>query len=249
MKFDVLKEEFLEIFFPTKCSSCGKLLGGKAKGKMFCAECFESLGEAGETLCRKCKEPVYKCNCVITSMSKAGFSFHVKLFRYMSSDRDAPANRVIYKMKDSVDKRLYSFLAKEIAERLNERVSDAVKQYGLKPIITYIPRSPHSVRKYGSDQAKFLAAAISEQTGIPMLETVKRRKGKGREMKKLNYEERRKEGKTMFFPKKNLALTSDNLVIAVDDIVTSGSSMTALAETLNCYGVLHFGAVSVGLTY
>lgn len=99
-------------------------------------------------------------------------------------------------------------------------------------IITFVPRSRNAVLRYGFDQARLLAEALSERTGIACEETVRRRRN-GREQKKLNAAQRKRNVKHLFEPIANIdeAVSGKNIIL-IDDIVTTGASMAACVSYL-----------------
>ncbi len=244
-----LISEFLEVFFPSKCAVCGELTGKRAREAVLCDSCRERLLSCMNEKCVGCGKPIHDCECVLDSMKDAGFLFHIKLFYYKSSAKANPANRFIYKMKSSPDERLYFEASRQLYPHAVEIILNTAKEKGLVPVITYIPRSVHSVRKHGSDQALLLARRLAKDMNMSLCKTARRRRIKSKEMKSLSLDERQRESRKMFSPLKDSKINSKTLLVIVDDIVTTGSSVVALANAAKENGVRHFGVISLGQTF
>lgn len=245
----MLINEFLELFFPSKCAVCGKLTGRGADEAPFCEDCRALLKDKMNERCDTCGHIVSDCKCIPQALASSGFLFHSKLFIYRTSLRHDPANRLIYRMKSSSEKRLYRAVAGELAKSVGERISAYAAERSLSPVITYVPRSVRSIRKYGNDQALLLAYALADELGIKCVTAVKRKHTSGKEMKKLSAEERFLESTDIFEPVQNDAIGTNTLLIIVDDIITTGASVCAVSDAVRKIGVTEFGALSVGRTY
>ncbi len=241
--------ELIELLFPTKCAVCGELSGRDARHAVVCLECSERLVVCMEEKCRECGRPLTECTCMSEAMQNSGFLFHRKLFYYKSSAEGNPANRLILSMKDSSDMRLFELIAGELSAYAGEAVREEAEKRGLNPVLTYVPRSRYSVKKYGTDQALLLTKALSKATGIPYVCAAARHNLRDREMKSLSPAERAKTAEGLFLPLEDPLLNKDTLLITVDDIITTGSSVIALSKCTRTLGVRNFGAISVGRTY
>lgn len=90
---------------------------------------------------------------------------------------------------------------------------------------------------YGFDQSEEICKAMAKQYGLVCVELIKRRRG-GKEQKKLNAAERKKNINSLMRPSKGTADTArGKYVILLDDIVTTGASMSACLPMLRKMGV------------
>ncbi len=241
--------ELLECIFPTKCAVCATLTGKREQDAFLCNECRETLYHKTEEKCRRCHMPVCDCTCITDSLKEDGFIMQARLFYYKSTQSGSPQNRFIYAMKESSDPRIYKFIAHALAEKVRDRIDETVNLYGLTPIITYVPRSTVSKRKYGNDQAELLAKALSRELGIPVFGTAARKKLSSPEMKTLSREERRRASRDIYVPLKNAPIDKKTFLIITDDIITTGSSVLSVSSCARTAGVRFFGAISAGETY
>ncbi len=235
------------IFYPPKCAVCKNTLDISRKSP-FCADCQYELSRALSQKCRDCRNDMHQCTCVPSSLKNEGFLFHVKLFGYNPSDRTDPVNRLVYTMKASERREIYDWLALMLEPELKGAISAACQTSSLRPVITYVPRSKKSVAKYGFDQAELLARALSRRLSIPTVSAVKRKNLNDAEMKKLNAVSRFSAGANAFEPVLGCSVGKGDLLIIVDDVLTSGASVYWTAKTASALGVTDFAVCTVAKT-
>ena len=127
----------LELFYPSRCAFCRKLLSG---GAGICPDCEKKLPYTGTNNAKQHFENVECC---------------VSPLYYEGRVRDAILR---YKFSDAA---VYSRIFGEIMAKCIDEMSISCD------IITWIPLSRKRLRERGYDQAKLLAERVSEQTGIP----------------------------------------------------------------------------------
>lgn len=228
----------VSLLFPPKCASCGVLLRfegfGQAELPALCPKCRKLWDSEKLTTCGECGEPVSLCGCMTEELQKARCKGFYKLVYYLHGKNSAVQNRMLFRIKNSPARRCTDFLAQEMAERLRPLTADGVI-LPVRTVIVYIPRGHSAALQTGTDQAKRLASAFSELTGIPVSHAVARRWGKKKPQKKLDRNERRRNAKRSYRLRKNISLNGKD-VILIDDIVTTGSSMAATAKLLRGAG-------------
>ena len=161
-----------------------------------------------------------------------------KLVYYRNGTRNYVPNRVVYQIKNKRESRTPAFLACELYEMLSFHAKE--ESISLEnAVLTYVPRRKSSYLKYGTDQARELARALSLHSGIPLAKCLIRKKGEQREQKTLSPAERVKNARASFAAL-NTEVLCGKTVFLIDDIVTTGASMSACARLL-----LRAGAESV----
>lgn len=230
------------LLFPPKCVGCGELLpfgGWSGEQKIpLCEKCLSKWEEEKREPCEHCMQEIQSCNCMTKMQEKAGCASYWKLAFYRHGVRNPVQNRMIYRLKDAKDDTLSAFLIKSFAERLRaECRAGKMKEETL--LITFVPRSRKTVLKSGSDQAKQLAKALSEEIGVAWETLIVRKRFAGKEQKKLSPSARSKNAKKQFFlfPGVNV---SGKTILLLDDVVTTGATMAVCAKLL-----LHAGAEKV----
>ncbi len=225
----------------SKCPSCGAVV--KYPGTL-CDECTEKYGEERARACRFCKLPADVCVCNTRELY-----FCRRLDRTMCSlifydPQNEVFMRALAKLKYSSDRGAERLFARELALKLL-MIFAGRGEMSHDWVITYPPRRRASVTKYGFDQARGLAKRVSEFCGASFEEVFVHR-GKA-EQKSLGSVERAKNAKDSYFLKKKADVAGKNYII-IDDIVTSGATMTACQELLFEGGASSAFAMSVAKT-
>ena len=222
-----------ELLFPPKCSSCDELLPFRGFHRLstpiLCEDCRAEWEAEREARCALCGELVGDCKCLTETLEHAHCQGFYKLL-YYRPDSKCVQNRMIYHIKDRPSARLISFFAEE----LEGRVSAILKDGEMNPdevVLMPIPRSFRAWAISGSDQAISLARALGERTGIEVSFAIKRNWRRNRQQKTLKTKERIANAKSAYrlIDKR---LPKGRSVILVDDIVTTGATMSAVARLL-----------------
>ena len=163
------------------------------------------------------------------SLSEAGALCHRKLVVYSSND--PVVHNVVMFIKRNKNPRVASFLASQLWSVLlsDKDLPDLCED---NSVICVVPRGRKAVLEYGFDQSELIAAKLSERCGIEVVRAIKRRRG-GKVQKKLSASERVRNARKLF--EKNdadIERIKGKNVILLDDIVTSGASMSACARIL-----------------
>ena len=240
MRVREIGEEILRWIFPPKCVACGNLL---ARGEThLCASCEQDYQNAREQVCPACLETMSACTCPNRYLERNGVRTVAKLYAYRPQETDLSTNRLIYRLKKVKSEAVVDFLAGELAARLAPMLQNG-KQY----VLVGVPRSRAAISKYGGDHVRLLVRALSRKTGIPYLRAVKRI-GHAGQQKKKNYPARILAADSSYAPKGDYDLHGKQ-VILVDDIVTSGASLTACARAVRNLGARGVMAAVVGSAF
>ena len=232
--------------FPRHCAGCGEILSREEWEQTFCERCMIRYRAAKLENCPKCLLGAKECLCMPSGLSKTGMLCLRKLVHYRSQRRSEPQNQLIYRLKQSPNRRLTSF----VAEELSAGIWEELRTLGVDEVpedirIVGIPRSRRARNLYGHDQAPFLARAIGEHMGIPHVNAIGRRFG-GKEQKHLSEANRFRNIRSLFFAKDEAEELRDRTVILVDDVVTTGASMAAVTKLLRACGAREIIGVCIG---
>ncbi len=220
-----------------KCVGCREILDFEDYNYAMCPRCRLHYDIAKTETCEACLKSAYECTCVPTLLSKSGALTLCKLFFYHSSKQNEPQNKLIYFLKHNRNARVTFATAYELLGLVERElklleVSDAAES----AVLVNMPRGRRSYIKYGHDQAAELCVAMSHLSDIPYRAVLSRRLG-GKEQKKLTAAERRKNIKNAIYAKKDIAeAVKGKYVILVDDVVTTGASMSACVQILRKSG-------------
>lgn len=108
-------------------------------------------------------------------------------------------------------------------------------------LLVPVPSGFLSIKKRGFSTAKLLCKRISRRVGIPMLEAVRARDEKS-EQKTLSVKKRKENARKNFYVAKNADIKGKRLIL-VDDVSTTGSSLSAVAGLLREAGAADVKAI------
>lgn len=193
----------LDLLYPPKCVFCGRLLKVGEKG--LCAACQKSLPWVAEDVPEKVCAPAARCAAPLWYRDEVRESFH----RYKFEGRD--------------------FYAPEYGKLMAQCVRDRL---GLGfDLICWAPLSQKRRRKRGYDQAELLARVLSSELARPAVPALRKVKNTV-EQSSLEDEGARARNAAGAYAIADPAAVRGKRVLLVDDIVTSGSTLSNCAQIL-----------------
>lgn len=236
------------LLFPPKCAACRGLLdwyGAAEYGIALCDRCRRKWDSECMETCESCAKRITECECMPSALRKSRCKGLRKLVYYRHGMREPIQNRLIYRIKETRDRRTVEFLAASLLPALRTLLEkDGVVKDDT--VLTWAPRGRSARLLYGTDQARALAKTLSRLSGIPCIRLLKRRRGRSHEQKKLDAKSRRANAEAAFGLTRNVGGISTT-VILVDDIVTTGESMAACVRLLHMAGARYVTALSVAV--
>lgn len=218
----------LDFLFPSFCPVCHEK---SLKDGALCRACLEKYSEEQKETCPVCGRTASDCVCDMANISRTfiGGKRFVALTFYRGWDPSSTrvTEKIIYPFKRKYDKSLTDFFARNVSAKLMK----LMKKDGEDPAgwyLTYPPRSPENIRKYGFDQCESTVKRISRLTGIPWGKTLVR--SESEEQKGLDRSGRRANA-TALKLKKN-ARVEGKRIILFDDIITTGATVKAATAEL-----------------
>lgn len=239
----------LNLLFPPKCANCSEFLDVRLTEKQidpFCPSCRLHYENEKQRECKICGLSMEFCRCMPKNMNNAQCTGLLKLISYRPNDESMHIRRFVYSIKHYDYKVSFDF----VAEQMRKPLIAEMRASNLMPedcVITFLPRSHKNKAKDGFDQSYRLAKALSQATGIELVNCFDR-KIKTTEQKKLNVYERRLNMNSAYKPRDVENQLKDKIVILVDDIVTTGSSMAACARIAYSLGAYAVMGVCLGYT-
>lgn len=228
MIFDSLKK----LFFPPSCIYCGKLLPAGEAG--LCDRCMALFEAEQQDLCTICGARQRDCQCYAGSISQ----------RHVASYRLPVTRRLILSQKDQKLRAAAAFLGHELANRLRREpglLSDGA-------LITNVPRHPKTARLTGTDQAKELAKVLAKELSLPLLPLLQhKKKVPVKPQKYLDAAGRRRAAEQRYRFDREHYRNKDlfgKTVLLVDDVITTGATVSACAELLYRHGAALVVAVA-----
>lgn len=218
-----------DFFWPRRCEICGR--GCDVPARHVCSSCRETLPFAGTGgLCRVCGREVealrgeYLCDDCRgpgkPMFDRAGFAM-----RFEGAARDLVLgykfNARVWLKDDFCD-----WLAGMALSRFRTDEIDAVVP---------MPSSPLHRLGRGFNQCAYLAEGLSRRIGRPCRNGVVARTGNPRRQSGLSEEERR-ENAAGTFSVRRLHLVEGCTILVVDDIMTTGATLSECARALKAAG-------------
>lgn len=209
----------LTAVFPKRCSICGEII---EFDKNICSECTE-LPEVELPVCLKCGCSKAECVC---SRHKRSVEYKAVIapFYYEKQIQKGILNFKMHSMP---------FLA----EGYGKYISNAVNEYYSLidfDYVTYIPMLKGDERRREYNQSKLLADIVSEECELPLASLLfKKRKTKN---------QKRQSAKDRFINMYNAfdlvagADVKGKTILLIDDVKTTGATLSSAALTLKAYG-------------
>lgn len=227
MKKNSTADMLLSLPFITKCPGCReRRLPGE---ELLCAACRAKWETAKLRSCRYCGKPFCDCTCAGTVLTDGGIIRLVKLTSYKPERRFSVENNLIFLLKKRNISKIVRFLAAELAAAIKRNIPDYASF-----TVTGTARRAVSVRRYGVDHAQALARAVARELSVPC-EKCFCRTPYAAEQKNLGREERIASAQRSTKTVKGLCAAGKRYII-IDDICTSGASLSAAARLLHSAG-------------
>ena len=238
-----MKELFERIFLVHKCVGCRKILEYNEFYDAFCPSCQKIYLGARMGICPQCSLEAEKCRCMPNLLKTDGIPSLRKLFFYSKDRAGEPQNRLIYYLKRNKSKRVSRAVAHELSMLIN---AELARLEGFdNPVLVGVPRSRGAFFEYGFDQAEMLCDAISEISKLENCRAIKRKRG-GKPQKSLTAGERRKNIRDLIYADNiESAKIKGRNVILIDDVVTTGASMSACAQILKRLGAKNIVCIAI----
>ena len=204
----------LDFFFPSNCFGCGKSV---SEGGTICEKCLEDIKRMPKKVCLNCGEPQNTCKC-------ADYVFYFTK-SYSVFYNTEIAQRGIYSLKFNGKTSNARFFSNEMAKSVNEHFCNVKFN-----IVCNVPAHPLKKLQRGFDQSHLLAESLADLLDIQYCENILKRKIISKTQHKTDSVSNRFENAYNSFYSK--AKLNNKTVLLVDDIKTSGASLSACARSL-----------------
>lgn len=198
-----LMEALLDLLFPPRCIFCTRLLAPQE-----------------QDLCTACRQNLPWLAGDAAEQPGEGFSLCVSPLQYRDSVRNS-----LHRYKFEGHRGYHRVYGKLMAQCVRSRLD------GRYDLITWAPLSAKRRRERGYDQAYLLAESMAKALGMrpqPLLRKVRHTAAQS----SLKEDASRKSNVQGAYTAINPALTAGKRILVVDDIVTTGSTLTACALAL-----------------
>ena len=237
MNVKELGRAFLFYLSVPKCVGCREKLS--IDERALCHKCTGQYLDIKERNCSVCGRMLYECSCSNEYLERHYINKLFKVFRYVRID-PLPSNNLIYSLKRDNRKDVLDFLCDELFESLSKEIksSDSI-------VFTNVPRRKNAVVKYGMDHSALLAKALAKRFSAEYYQPFISKTRIAQ--KKLLADERKKNAS--FSIKRNAHDFEKRTVIIVDDIVTTGASMGAVAMLAKSLKAKNIVGAAISIAY
>jgi ComF family protein len=148
--------------------------------------------------------------------------------------------RALQLVKKEGTREFICFFAKQIKESQMAFIQQVAPE-----CIVPVPLHSSKLRRRGFNQAELLAEALGKETGLPVRKLLLKKK-KTKDQKSLSRNQRRKNVKDAFLvDEEEMGLKVPATVLLLDDVCTTGSTLTACAYALKEHGVERVSYISI----
>jgi ComF family protein len=215
--------DFLSLFFPNTCAGC---MGPLAKGEnMICTTCILEMPQTNQHL--DTANSLYQRLSYRMQIEQA-----MALFKFSKSSR---VQQILHSLKYKNQPEIGVVLGKVFGEKI--RMAGTLHVDAILPV----PLHPARKRVRGYNQSDVFAEGLSEKLEVPALDNVLERKVKT-ETQTRKTKLRRWQNVSEVFHVKKPELIAGKKILLVDDVITTGATLEACAQTL-----LDTGCASVSI--
>ncbi|MCF0229305.1 MAG: ComF family protein [Parasporobacterium sp.] len=243
-----MTERASELLFPRVCPLCGRILKSLRKGDnpYICASCYKKISFPEGPRCLKCSRPVENDSDELCSSCRRTRKYFDRGAAVMMHDE--AARKILYDLKYSNKRDNADMAALEAADRLHEVIRAWNPQ-------VMIPVPLHRKREFerGYNQAELLALKTSgflkkRGISIPVDSRYLKRVRNTAPQKELGLSDRQENIRGSFGMDSGAAGKKYTRVMLVDDIYTSGATLSECASVLRENGTeeIYFLAFSIG---
>lgn len=220
-----------------KCVCCKTRLDyGK---NALCLKCSAEFEQFKTRNCSRCARKLNMCSCSNDFLEAHYIKRTIKCFRYLNRNDATPGNALIYSLKR--DNR--SDVLKRCTDELEYAIRNSISDPG-GYIFTNVPRRKSAIIEHGIDHSELLARELAKRFDAEYISFLQSNSKKPQ--KSLETLDRFKNAD--FYISKNIDLTG-RAVLLVDDIITSGASMSKAASLIRSLGSREINAVSLAIAY
>ena len=237
---DIYKRAAFLVCVPT-CLCCKTRLS--IKEDVFCEKCRELYDNQKDRYCSRCKNRLDSCSCSTFFLEKRYVRRLTKLFRYIKDEDNYAGNSIIYSLKRDNRRDVVNFAANEIAKSIEDCC--LIRNKG-DIVITNIPRRKKAIRENGFDHTKVLAKKIASILDVEYIH-IMNSNSKGEQKLSKNTAERFKN--LNYVLTKRATSLKGKTVFLIDDVVTTGASMSSAAKLLHSLGAKKIFGSCLGIAY
>jgi ComF family protein len=210
-------EAFLDVLFPPQCAGCGSL------GAVWCQTCQSQVQRLAPPFCARCGLPLRSGSYVCRPCADRPAGLIARSYAWYQP----PFESAVLRLKYRRDLRLADVLAGWLEDVYRREAWRA-------DVVTAVPLSPARLAQRGYNQASLLGQALGKRVDIPFEDRLLRRTRETGSQVGLNADERKRNVAGAFAA--DSARGAGRVVLLVDDLFTTGSTLEACAQALTKVG-------------
>lgn len=226
-------EFLLSLIFPNRCCFCSKLTEPK---QYICDECKSVLPFIDGEICFDCGVQKEKCKC-----KHSTGHFYEKICAPLYYEDNVKTCIHNFKFRD--EKLNYKVFGELMSKCCIERYGDIEFDY-----VAFVPMIKKDLRKRGYNQSGLLAKCIADSIGVPLADDLLIKIYETKNQHDCNYFERKGNLFGVFDVNPKYNVEGKNILI-VDDIITSGITLSECAKMLRLYGAQHIYSIAAAIKY
>lgn len=232
-----MRNTLLNILLPPLCVGC------KKEGAFICGACRSKIQEYNYFICPICKKRTLDGRLDSSCRKESGLT---RFFGAPLPYDNEVVKNLIHAFKYKRVKSLAEPLGKILIEFLDKnQISDYIKKYERTLVFVPVPLYPCRERDRGFNQSFEIAKRMSQHYQIPLLSSALRKQKNTHPQADIKDKEKRALNIAGAFSCSNPELVQKKIVILIDDVYTSGSTMRECARVLRSAGVRQVWGITV----
>ena len=230
----------LDLVFPRHCVHCGDAVEGGTLEHL-CAACEAELFLVREPACSTCGHPFFGVltgprSCPHCEALEPAYRGGKTLFLARG-----PGRALLHELKYHNG----HYVLRDIARLL--RQNPAYRRHLRDAVLVPVPLHPTRERERGYNQSAAIARTLAaEAPGHARVEAILERRRYTRSQTRLNREARNKNVKNAFALRSDAVINPPSYYVLVDDVFTTGSTLTACSRVLRQAGARHVAVATLG---
>lgn len=215
-----LGQALVPLIFVPRCASCLEVL--PSKNDALCKECAKIYELESKYICSACGRPHRFCTCKLEFEGVKTALVHVTAY---DIKRNSVSKSIILNLKDTKYPGAFDFFARELHETVKMRYVSLLERNNFA--VSYVPRSEKARKSAGHDQSYEIATRFARLAGVSAVTLFENLSDE--QQKKLDAKQRIENAKANYVLADEELDLSGKIVLIIDDITTTGSSLGACA--------------------
>jgi competence protein ComFC len=225
----------LTVFFPHLCFNCST----KIPQGYLCPKCFEKIEFLYPPLCRLCAKPITNNTSLLCQDCRGTEPDYQKIISAVFYKGPIVDLIHLFKYKN------HDYLGPWLAQLLISQLSKTGQQLKGFDLITYVPLHKESLKTRGYNQSRILAKELSKHFQIPLVDDIIIEVKSKKSQTAVERKDRQSNISGIFQAAENI---SGKKIIIVDDIFTTGSTLSECAKVLKEAGAKNIIGITLAKT-